>query len=160
MSAVELDGPPGLISGSPIFLFFFFQTDITLLHNFFLISRCLEFSCITFVHHFFFNSCSALHVLPNYDTTWASCSPYLSKMFCRKYNFFAGLPFANSSFCWSCRTPWTANTQIQELQIPSTITFKTSHWTCCRQQQDFIGAVRLAHQNSSHPPHVQFGSIL
>ena len=35
--------------------------------------------------------------------------------------------------------------------------FKNCHW---RQQQKFIGAVKLAEKNSSHPPHVQFGSIL
>ena len=42
---------------------------------FFLISRCVGFNCITFVHHFLFNSCPALLcVLSNSSTTWASCS--------------------------------------------------------------------------------------
>ena len=58
-----------------------FQTDIRLLHNFFLISICLEFNCISFVHHFLFNSCSALLcVLPNsnlgilqYVRTYTKC---------------------------------------------------------------------------------------
>ena len=55
--------------------------------------------------------------------------------------------------------------RFQELQIPRIITFKTSHTaclhcTCWRQQQKVIGAVKLADRNSSHPPHVQLGSIL
>ena len=72
--------------------------------------------------------------------------------------------------CWfllrapCCRVPRTANTQIQELQIPSIITFKTSHTacfycTCWCQQQKFIGAVKLADKNSSHPSHYQIGPI-
>ena len=64
-----------------------------------------------------------------------------------------------------CRIPRTANTQIQELHIPSIVTFQTSHTaclhcTCWRQQQKFIGAVKLTDKNASHPSHVQFGSIL
>ena len=100
--------------------------------------------------------------------------PYLSKTFCRKYTLFARLPLSNSSFlldCWCqlrtpcCSIPRTANTQIQEMQIPSIVTFQTSHTacihcTCWRQQQEFIGAVKLADKNSSHPPRVQFGYIL
>ena len=40
-----------------------------------MISRCLEFNCITSVHHFLFNSCSALLCpLPNSNTNCASCS--------------------------------------------------------------------------------------
>ena len=59
----------------------------------------------------------------------------------------------------------SANTLIQELQIPSIITFQTSHTaclhcTCWRQQQEFIGAVKLADKKPSHPPYVQFGCIL
>ena len=34
VSAVELDAPPGLISGSPIFLFFKFQTNFSKWHHF------------------------------------------------------------------------------------------------------------------------------
>ena len=50
-----------------------------------------------------------------------------------------------------CRIPRTANIQIQELQIPSIVTFQTSHTaclhcTCWRQQQKFVGAVKLADQ--------------
>ena len=95
-------------------------------------------------------------------------------MSCRKYDLFARLPPANSSFCWivgpCCvllavafhRLP---THRFQELQIPRIITFKTSHTaclhcTCWRQQQKVIGAVKLADRNSSHPPHVQLGSIL
>ena len=70
--------------------------------------------------------------------------------------------------CWCllraprCCIPRTANTQIKELQIPSIVTFQTSHTACfqcsCRcLQQKFSGAVKLADKNSSHPPHVQFG---
>ena len=64
-----------------------------------------------------------------------------------------------------CRIPRTANTQIQELQVPSIIALQTSHTaclhcTCWRQQEEFIGAVKLADKNSSQPSHVQFGSIL
>ena len=58
VSAVLLDAPPALISGSPIFLLF--QTGIRFSYNFFLISRRLKFNCIAFVHHFLLNSCSAL----------------------------------------------------------------------------------------------------
>ena len=73
--------------------------------------------------------------------------------------------------CWfllrapCCRNPRTAYTQIQELQIPSIITYQTSqtaslHCTCWRQQQKFIGAFKLTDKNYSHPPNVQLGSIL
>ena len=41
VSAVKFDAPPGFPR---------FQTDIKLLHNFFMISRYLEFNCVTFVH--------------------------------------------------------------------------------------------------------------
>ena len=57
-----------------------------------------------------------------------------------------------------CRFPSTANTQIQELQIPSIITFQTSytsclHCTCWRQQQKFIRQKLLAFNSCSiwHP---------
>ena len=100
--------------------------------------------------------------------------PYLSKMFCRKYTLFARLPLSNSSLCWivgfCCVLLAVAfhglpNTQIQELQIPIIITFQTSHksclhCTCWRLLQKFISAVKLAEKNSSHPPHVQLGSIV
>ena len=70
MSAIKLDAPPGLISGSPIFLFF--QACIWLFHTFF---RCLNLNCISLVHKLLLNSCSAiLRVLSNSNATWASCS--------------------------------------------------------------------------------------
>ena len=72
--------------------------------------------------------------------------------------------------CWflmrapCCRIPRITNTQVQTLQVPSIIAFQTSHTTCLqcacwRQQQEFIGAVKLAIKNSSHPPHTQLGSM-
>ena len=93
-----------------------FQTDIRLLHNFFLISRCLEFNCITFVHHFLFNFCSALLcVLPNSNTAWASCSTsvltqnVLSQV--QPFRTFAACQLILVLDCWSllrapcCRIP-------------------------------------------------------
>ena len=153
VSAVKLDAPPELISGSPIFIFFKLTSGFGTI---FLISRLLSTIC-----------CSILARHP-------AVRPYLSKIFCRKYTLFARLPLSNSSFCWivgfccvllPVASHGLANTQTQELQIPSIITFPTSHTaclhcTCWRQQQKFIGAVKLADKNSSHPPHVQLASIL
>ena len=98
---------------------------------------------------------------------------YLSRIFCRKYTLFRKSAAFQLIFLldrWSllralcCGVPRTANTQIQELQVPSSVTFKTPHATCfhcsCwRQQQEFIGAVKLADKNLSHPPHILFGPI-
>ena len=65
VSAFQLDAPLVFISVSP----FIFQTGTKLLHNFLLISRCLEFNCITLVQLMLFNSCSALLcVLSNSNT--------------------------------------------------------------------------------------------
>ena len=87
--------------------------------------------------------------------------PYLSRMLWRRYNLFARLPTGQlilwldrwslrRTFC--CRIPRAANTtQVQELQVPSAITLKTSHTTCL--------CCSCWRQDSSHPPHVQFGSI-
>ena len=135
----------------------------------------LNLNCITLDHHFLFNSCSAfLCVLPDSKTTWASCSASIlvkniveNTLFCMS----ATVQLMLLLDCWClvrapcCCIPRTADTQIQELQIPSIVTFQTSHTaclhcTCRRQQQKFIGAVNPADKNSSHPPHVQFGSIL
>ena len=118
VSAVKLDAPPGLISGSPIFLFF--QTDIKLLHNFFLISRCLEFNCITFVPHFLFNSCSALlFVLSISHTTWASCntSILVQNVLSQVHSFRTSAAFQLTLLldCWfllrapCCRIPRTSS---------------------------------------------------
>ena len=117
-----------------------FQTDIGLLHNFFLISRCPEFICITFVHHFLFNSCSALlcaaqsqHNLSilQYVRTYPKCSVASAT-----FRTSAACQLTSFLDCWSlprapcCRIPRTANTQIQELQIPKIITFKTFRTAC------------------------------
>ena len=87
--------------------------------------------------------------------------PYLSRMLWRRYNLFARLPTGQiilwldrwslrRTFC--CRNPRAANTtQVQELQVPSAITLKTSHTTCL--------CCSCWRQDSSHPPHVQFGSF-
>ena len=70
VSAVRLYAPPGLLSGSPIFLFFRFASGSSTIF-----STNLNFNCITLVHNFLFNSCSAfLCVLPNSKTTWAPCN--------------------------------------------------------------------------------------
>ena len=88
-------------------------------------------------------------------------------------NLFARLPLANSSFGWivgpcdvlfGCHIPRAVNTQVEDLQVPSAVAVKTSrttrfHRSCWRQQEKFIGAVKVADRDSSHPPHVQFGPI-
>ena len=137
VSAVKLNAAPGLISGTIFFLF----------------SRCLEFSCITFVHHFWFKSCSALCVLPISNTTWASCSTsvFVQNILSQVQSFRTSAAFQLILLldCWCllrapcCHISRTANTQIQELQILRIITFQTSHTaclycTCWRQQQKFI----------------------
>ena len=111
-----------------------------------MISRCLDLNCITFVHHILFNSCSAfLCVLPEHNL---GILQYVRS--CPKcYTHYARLPLSDSSFSWIvgvCCVLLAANTQTQELQIPSIVTFQTSHTTCLhwRQQQKFIDAVKLA----------------
>ena len=129
MSAVRLDAPPGLISGSPIFLF---QICIWLFHNF---STSLNFNCVTLVHHLLFNSCSAfLCVLPESKTTWASCSTSeLVQNVCRKYTLFARLPLSDSSFCWIVRlTPQhvfiaPVGVTSRNSSVRSSLTTKTPH---------------------------------
>ena len=175
VSAVELDATPGLISGSPTFLFFKPTSGSGTISSW--ISKCIELECITFVHQFFFNSCSALLcVLPDSKTTCASCSTsvLVPNVLSQMHSFRTSAAFQLTLLldCWCllrapyCRSiPRTANTQIQELQVSSIVTFQTSdtvclHCTCWRQLQKFIGAVKLSDKNSSHPPHVQFGSIL
>ena len=99
--------------------------------------------------------------------------PYLCKIFCRKYTIVARLPLSNSSFCWivgvccvllavafhGLPTHRFKKCKSQALS-PSRRLTQCLHCTCWRQQQEFIGAVKLAVKNSSHPPHVQLGSIL
>ena len=51
-----------------------------------------------------------------------------------------------------------------ELQVQSAIALKTSHTkrldcSCWRQQEKFVGAVKLADKDSSHPSHIQFGLV-
>ena len=125
-------------------------------------------------HHFLFNSCSALFcVLPNSNTTWASGSTsvpiqnVLSQVqttfshVCRLPTHpFPGLLVPARAPC--CRIPRTANTQIQELQIPKIITFKTSHTaclhcTCWRKEQEFIGTVKLP--TKTHRIHLMFNLV-
>ena len=133
-------------------------------------SRCLELNYITFVHRFLFISCSALLcVLADSETTRTSCSTsvLVHNVLSQVHSFRTSAAFQLILLldCWCllrapcCRIPRTANTQIQELQIPSIVTFQTSHTaclhcTCWRQQQKFVGAVKLADKNSSHPPDV------
>ena len=154
-----------------------FQIDIRLFHNFFLVSiphvssliasPLSNVSCPILARHS--SVCCPIPTQPGHPAV----RPYLSRMFCRTYSLFARLPLANSSVCWivgPCGVlfavvPRTANTQIQELQIPSIITFQTSHTACLhctnwRQQQEFICAVKLADKNSLHPFHIRCGSIL
>ena len=134
--------------------------------------------------------CCPLPTQPGHPTG----RPYLSKMFCRKPDtawashrtsvlvqnvLSQAQPFRTSTSgqlilwldCWfllraPCyRIPWMTYTQIQELQLPSIVAFKTPqttcfHCSCWRQQQELIGVVKLTYEKSSHPPHVQFGSIL
>ena len=114
-------------------------------------------------------------MLPDSNTTWASCSTsvYLSKMLSRNYTLFARLPLSNSSFvgllvsaaCSLLSHSTDCQHTDSRIANPSIVTFQTSlttclHCTCWRQQQKFIGAVKLADKNSSHPPHVQLSSIL
>ena len=132
VSAVKLDAPPGLISGSPIFLFF----------------KLASGSDVQSQHY--------LGIL-SHVRTCPECSGVCTI-------FFARLPLANSSFCWivdpCCvllavafhRLP---THRLRELQIPSTITFKTSHTAClhctCWRQQEFIGAVHTSPNGTTSP---------
>ena len=131
-----------------------FQIDIRLFHNFFLVSiphvssliasPPSNVSCPILARHS--SVCCPIPTQPGHPAV----RPYLSRMFCRTYSLFARLPLANSSVCWivgpcgvlfCCRIPRTANTQIQELQIPSIITFQTSHtaWSSLHQLASTAG---------------------
>ena len=170
VSAVKLDAPHGLISGSPIFLVFKLTSGSW--HNFFLISRCLEFNCIAFVHQFLFNSCSALIcVLHISNTIWASCSTsVLVQNVLWQIHFLRTSPAFQLILlldCWfllrapCCRIPRSADTHTQELQVPSIITFQTSHTsclhdTCWRQQQKFTGTIKLADKKKTPRIHLIF----
>ena len=81
------------------------------------------------------------------------CCPFPTQPGHPAVRLSARLPLPKTSFYWivgfkNCKS-----------------TFQTSHTACLhcacwRQQQKFIGAVKLAGKNSSHPPHVQLGSVL
>ena len=170
VSAVNLDAPPGLISGSPTFPFF--QTCIGYFHIF---SKCLNYtsplSTISWSILAGHSLCAAqfqhsLGIL-QYVRTCPKCSVastlFLHVCHCPTHPFLLDCRCLLRAPC--CCIPRTATTQIEELQIPSNVTFQTSHTaclhcTCWRQQQKFIGAIKLADKNSSHQPHVQLGSTL
>ena len=144
MPAVKLDAPPGLISGSPVFLFFKFasgSSTISSAASILIASPLSTISCSILARH-----SSVFYPIPR-QPGHPAARPYLSKIFCRKYTLFARLPLSNSSFCWTVGVCCVL--LAQELQIPSIVTFQTSHTaclhcTCWRQQQKFIGAVKLA----------------
>ena len=99
--------------------------------------------------------------------------PYLSKMFCRNFTLFARLPLSNSSFYWivgfccvllavafhGLPTHRFKNCKSQALSPSRRLTHR-----------GFIAPVGVNSRNSSvqsslptktsHPPHVQLGSIL
>ena len=94
-------------------------------------SRCLEFNCITSVHHFFVQLflgtplwCCPIPTQPGHPAV----RPYLSKNLLSQvqpFRTFATRQLILLLDCWfllrapCCRIPRTANTQNQELQIPS-----------------------------------------
>ena len=114
VSAVELDAPPGLTSG---WLFDNFSTSLPFFAP--------PLSTISF-----FNSCPAFFcVLSNSITTWASCSAsvFFQNVLSQIHSFCtsATVQLILLLDCWCllrascCCIPRTANTQIQEMQIPS-----------------------------------------
>ena len=108
VSAVKLDAPPGLISGTNFPLL---QTDIRFWHNFFLISMCLVLYCITFVHHFL------VQFLPRFQDNLGILQCVRT---CPKCSVASTL----FSHCWCllrapcCCIPRTANTQNSGIANP------------------------------------------
>ena len=151
-------------------------TSFTFLRTGFRLSRdsflfCLKFSCIACGQHLVFNSCSTiLRVWSNSNAAWASRRTSVLVQNALAYVQFVRSSATGQLTLWldrwclrrtlGCRVPRAANTQIQELQAPSAIALKTSHTarlycSCWRQQEKFIGAGKLADQDS----HIQCGSI-
>ena len=168
VSAVKLDAPSRLISCSPIFPLF--QTDIRLFHTFFLISTCLNFlhhQKPTFHVQFLLGTPLCVVQFQHnlgilwYVRTYLEC-PVVSTTFSHVCHWPTHL-FVGSWVPAACSllSPSTdCQHKVQEFQIPSVVTFKTSHTACLhcscwRQQWEFVSAVKLADKNSSHPPHVQ-----
>ena len=152
MSAVRLDAPPGLTSDSLVFLFFELAN----------ISRSIL-------------ARQSSVCGPNSNEAWASCraSVLVQNVLAQVQSFYSsvtgqlilGLDRWSLRHTLGCRTPRAANTQIQELQVPSAIALKTSHTTrldrsCWRQQEKFIGAIKLADKDSSHPSHIREGQCV
>ena len=129
VSAVKLDAPPGLITGSPIFLFFKLTSSSCTISSWFpdlsslIASPLSTISCSILARHS--SVCCPFPTQPGHPLV----RPYLSKMFYRKCTLCARLPISNSSFRWIVGLCCvllavafrTANTQIPELQIPTII---------------------------------------
>ena len=100
MCAVKLDAPPGMMSGSPMFLFFKPASGSCTISSWFpdvsslIASPLSTISCSILARHS--SGCCPNPAQPGHP----AAHPYLTKMFCRKYNLFARWPLANSSLCW------------------------------------------------------------
>ena len=90
--------------------------------------------------------------------------PYLSKMFCGYNTIFARLSLSHSSFCWivgfCCVLIPVAFHGLPSHKFKICKSSHTACLHCTFWRREFIGVVKLADKNSSHPPHVQLGSIL
>ena len=81
-----------------------------------------------------YNSCSALLCAAQFQHNLGILQYVLSQV--QPFRTFAASQLTLLLDCWFlrrapyCRIPRTANTQIQQVQIPSIITFKTSHTAC------------------------------
>ena len=103
----------------------------------------VTFSCIHFVHTFApwkrHLRCGIYTTHPFVGLVSTACSLLLHSTDCQHTDF----RIAISKHC--------------HLQTSHTACL---HCTCWRQKQKLIGEVKLADINSSHPPHVRFGSIV
>ena len=157
MSAVKLDAPPGLISGSPIFLFFKLTLGSCTISSSFPDVPSLIASPLSII------ACSILLGTPRcaaqfqhnlgilqYVRTYPKCS-VASTTFshvCRLPTH----PFAGLLVPAACTLlPHSTDCQHTDSRIANPkiiITFKTSHTaclhcTCWRKEQEFIGTVKL-----------------
>ena len=100
VSAVKLDAPPGLITGSPIFLFFKLTSSSCTISSWFpdlsslVVSPLSTISCSILARHS--SVCCPFPTQPGHPLV----RPYLSKMFYHKCTLCARLPISNSSFRW------------------------------------------------------------
>ena len=163
VSAAKLDAPPGLISESPVFLF------SGLASSFVGFLRFLDVS--QFLLHHLWPTClvqlllgtppcvvqfqRSLGIL-SYVRTCPECPGVCTYLFGATGQLILWLDRWSLRRTLDCHIPRAANTQVQELQVPSATALKTSHTTCphcsCwRQQEKFIGAVKVARLSWAAP---------